>query len=171
MSASTQVTQFLDSLQPFMQQIADAQANIAADIEDLITNGAGGAGDLDPAVAGRLSSLSSGIQNIAQTLAALAARHDSTGSGLVVVMAQPNSGSVSGTIRFSATASSVGSTIAGVQFKVDGVNVGAEVATLPYEFSWDSTTVPNGGHSLTAIARDTAGKTLSSVVVGITVQN
>jgi hypothetical protein len=44
--------------------------------------------------------------------------------------------------------------VAGVQFKVDGNNIGAEVTSIPYSVPWDTTTVANGSHDLTAVARD-----------------
>jgi hypothetical protein len=37
----------------------------------------------------------------------------------------------------------------GVQFKVDGSNVGSEDAAAPYALRWDTTAVPNGRHLLT----------------------
>src|SRR5439155_8620229 len=66
---------------------------------------------------------------------------------------------VSGTITFTVNATDdVG--VAGVQLRLDGVNVGAEVPAAPagaYEFTWNSSTVLNGPHVLAAIARDAAG--------------
>ena len=47
--------------------------------------------------------------------------------------------------------------VAGVQFFVDGVATGAEDTTAPYGLSWDTRTVANGAHTLTARARDAAG--------------
>ena len=61
--------------------------------------------------------------------------------------------------------------VAGVQFKVDGTNVGAEDTTAPYSISWNSTTVGNGTHTLTAFARDAAGNTQTSTTVTVTVNN
>jgi len=77
--------------------------------------------------------------------------------------------SVSGTFTVSATASSsIG--VAGVQFKVDGNNFGSEVTTQPYQVAINSTTLANGSHSLTAVARDTANTTSTSSIT-ITVSN
>ena len=61
--------------------------------------------------------------------------------------------------------------VAGVQFKLDGANLGAEDTTAPYAITWDSTTASNGGHTLTAVARDAAGNTTTSAVVSVTVSN
>ena len=70
----------------------------------------------------------------------------------------------------SATASdNVG--VAGVQFKLDGANLLAEDTTAPYSISWNTTTVANGSHSLTAVARDAAGNLQTSSTVTITVNN
>ena len=40
--------------------------------------------------------------------------------------------------------------VAGVQFFVDGVNAGVEDTTAPYGLAWDTRTVSNGAHTLTA---------------------
>src|SRR5207249_2647709 len=63
---------------------------------------------------------------------------------------------VSGTIHLLATATdNVG--VVGVQFKLDGINLGTEDMTAPYLATWNSTTASNGCHTLSAIARDAAG--------------
>src|SRR5207248_2280690 len=89
----------------------------------------------------------------------------------VVSMTAPASGAtVSGTIMVSASATdNVG--VAGVQFKLDGANLGAELTTAPYAISWDTTLVANGPHTLTAVARDAAGNTATSTAVSVTVAN
>ena len=75
-----------------------------------------------------------------------------------------------GTISVSASASdNVG--VTGVQFKLDGTNLGAEDTTSPYSISWNTTTATNGSHSLTAVARDAAGNTTTSSAVTVTVDN
>ncbi|MBI3621533.1 MAG: hypothetical protein HY208_05025 [Nitrospirae bacterium] len=83
----------------------------------------------------------------------------------------PTSGStVSGTITASANASdNIG--VAGVQFTLDGVNLGAEDATAPYAISWNTTISTAGPHSLTAVARDGAGNSATSGSVTVTVMN
>ena len=62
-------------------------------------------------------------------------------------------------------------TVAGVQFKVDGTNVGTEDTTSPYGVTWNSTTASEGQHSITAVARDNAGQTTTSNPVIVTVDN
>src|SRR5205823_6313184 len=88
-----------------------------------------------------------------------------------VSITAPTSGStVSGTITVSATASdNVG--VAGVQFLLDGTNLGAEDTAAPYSVSWDTSAVSNGSHTLTARARDAAGNQTTSAAVTVTVNN
>src|SRR3989338_3897285 len=63
----------------------------------------------------------------------------------VSLTAPADGATVSGTVTISANASdNVG--VVGVQFKVDGANVGAEDTTSPYSISWNSTTATNGTH-------------------------
>ena len=47
--------------------------------------------------------------------------------------------------------------VSGVQFQLDGNDLGAEDTTAPYGVTWDTTAVANGTHTLTAVARDAAG--------------
>ncbi len=78
---------------------------------------------------------------------------------LVVNIASPASGStVSGSITVSASVTIIGSlTVTGVQFKLDGANLGAEDTSAPYAISWDTTGTGNGSHTLIAVARDLLG--------------
>ncbi|MEK7068913.1 MAG: fibronectin type III domain-containing protein, partial [Patescibacteria group bacterium] len=56
--------------------------------------------------------------------------------------------------------------VAGVQFKVGDVNIGAEDTTSPYTVVWNAAPVSVGSHTVSAIARDVAGnKTTASVNV------
>jgi hypothetical protein len=80
-----------------------------------------------------------------------------------------NGQSVGGSITVAATASdNVG--VAGVQFKVDSANLGVAQTAAPYSVSWDSTTVSNGTHTLSATASDAAGNTATASVT-VTVSN
>ena len=88
-----------------------------------------------------------------------------------VSITAPGAGAtVSGTTTVTANAADNGS-VAGVQFRVDGANVGAEDTTAPYSISWDTFASGNGPHTLSAVARDGAGNTTTSANVGVTVQN
>ena len=88
-----------------------------------------------------------------------------------VALTAPAAGAaVSGTATLSASATdNVG--VVGVQFKVDGTNVGAEDSSSPYSVSWDTTTAGSGSHQLTAVARDAAGNSTTSAVINVTVSN
>src|SRR5258705_4703862 len=83
-------------------------------------------------------------------------------------MSAPAGGAtVSGaSVTVSATASdNVG--VVGVQFKLDGTtNVGAEDTTSPYAIVWNSTTVGDGSHTLSAVAPGGAGDTNPSTAGG-----
>jgi Concanavalin A-like lectin/glucanases superfamily/Bacterial Ig domain len=86
-----------------------------------------------------------------------------------IALAGPSAGNVSGTVVVAANASdNVG--VTSVQFKVDGVDLGAAVLAQPYTISWDTTTVADGAHTLTAEARDTANNLATASVV-VTVRN
>ena len=47
--------------------------------------------------------------------------------------------------------------VAGVQFQLDGVPLGAEDKTAPYTVSWNTRLVAGGPHTIAAVARDAAG--------------
>lgn len=57
-----------------------------------------------------------------------------------------------------------------VQFFVDGNSVGTDT-TEPFSVTWNSTSVGNGSHNLTARATDDAGNETTSAAVGVTVGN
>jgi len=61
--------------------------------------------------------------------------------------------------------------VVGVQFKLDGQDLGAEDTTAPYSIAWDTTTVSNGSHTLTAVAGDAAGNSAVSSGISVTVSN
>ncbi|PYS08007.1 MAG: hypothetical protein DMG15_28445, partial [Acidobacteria bacterium] len=61
--------------------------------------------------------------------------------------------------------------VVGVQFKLDGANLGSEDASSPYMVSWNTATASDGAHSLTAVARDAAGNQTTSAGVSVTVNN
>lgn len=89
----------------------------------------------------------------------------------VVSVSSPTHGSaVRGMVPLLATASdNVG--VAGVQFKLDGANLGAEITTAPYAASWNSLLASEGSHTLTAVARDAAGNTATAGAVVVFVDN
>src|SRR5206468_11809377 len=95
------------------------------------------------------------------------------GGSLIVTITSPGSGStVANTVPVSASVSIVGSlTVASVQFKLDGANLGALDTSAPYSVSWNTTAVGNGSHTLTAVARAILGAQFTSDPVTVTVNN
>src|SRR5205823_4685633 len=88
----------------------------------------------------------------------------------VNITAPADGATVTGTVTVSANASDNVAVI-GVQFLLDGANLGSEDTTTPYSISWNTTTVTNGSHVLTARARDAAGNQTTSSAITITVSN
>ena len=81
-------------------------------------------------------------------------------------------GTVSGTVTLMASASARGTyTVASVQFRVDGVAVGMADSDAPYSDAWNSTSVANGAHMITAVVTDSANQTVTSLPVNLTVSN
>ena len=90
-----------------------------------------------------------------------------------VITAPASGATVSGTISCSVTVHrSGGIGVAGAQFRVDGADIGSEVAGKKDSFSinWDTTTVANGPHTLSVVARDATG-ILTSEFVTVKVSN
>ncbi len=85
-----------------------------------------------------------------------------------VTLTSPGAGVVTGTVTVSATASD-NVAVASVEFRIDNTVIATD-ATAPYSISWDSTTLANGGYTLTAIATDTSGNTAMDSVT-VTVDN
>ena len=133
---------------------------------------------------------STGTPNGMHTLLAVA--HDASGniatSSLVVITLSNASGTpdttlptvslvtpatgitVNGVLVVSAIASdNVG--VAGVQFLLDGVNLGAEDTTSPFSVSWNTLGSANSTHTLSAIVRDTSGNIASATPITVTVSN
>ena len=82
-----------------------------------------------------------------------------------------NNATVSGTsVSVTASASdAVG--VVGVQFRLDGANLGAEDTVAPYAVTWNTTTATNASHVLTAVARDAAGNSRTATAITVTVNN
>jgi hypothetical protein len=101
--------------------------------------------------------------------ASVAVSSDNT-APTVSVTAPANAATVSATVSVTASATdNVG--VVGVQFSVNGTNLGAEDLSAPYSVSWNTTTVANGTYILRAVARDAAGNTQPSAQVTVTVSN
>jgi hypothetical protein len=61
--------------------------------------------------------------------------------------------------------------LAGVQFRLDGADLGNEDTSAPYSTSWDTTSASAGPHTLTATARDAAGNRTTAQSVSVSVDN
>jgi hypothetical protein len=92
-------------------------------------------------------------------------------SPTVSITSPTNGSSVSGIVTITANSSdNVG--VVGVQFKLDDTtNIGVEDVTNPYSTSLDTTTIPDGAHTITAISGDAASNSTTSSTVNITVAN
>jgi hypothetical protein len=88
----------------------------------------------------------------------------------VTVTAPANGATVAGTISVLASATDdVG--VVGVEVLLDGVRIGTEDTSAPYNVGWDTTTTTNGEHTLAAVARDAGGRQATSAPVIVTVSN
>ena len=91
---------------------------------------------------------------------------------LVVAITSPSPGStVTSTITVTASVGPLGALVAGVQFKLDGVDLGAEDTTAPYSVPWNTVLTTNGSHTLTAVARNPGDIRVTSDPVTVTVFN
>jgi len=104
------------------------------------------------------------------TFTTQAATSDTTAPTVSITAPTANATIAGKSVSLSATASdNVG--VVGVQFKVDGNNIGSEDTSSPYGVTWNTTGLTNGTHTLTAVARDAAGNTKTSTSVTVTVNN
>ena len=86
-----------------------------------------------------------------------------------VSITTPSSGdTVAGNTAVGASASDANG-VAGVQFKLDGSNLGSEDTNSPYSIVWNAAAAGPGAHTLTAVARDGSGNTATSPPVTVTV--
>jgi hypothetical protein len=61
--------------------------------------------------------------------------------------------------------------VAGIQFRINGQNVGGEVTSGVCGINWDTTGGPDGPYVVTAIVRDTSSNFVTSVPFSVTVEN
>jgi hypothetical protein len=91
-------------------------------------------------------------------------------SAPAISVTTPANGSVvSGTVLVTTNVTS-NLSISGVQFAIDGANLGASVTSAPFQISWDTTSAADGSHVISAIATDSAGNKSSSSIT-VTVSN
>jgi beta-lactam-binding protein with PASTA domain len=87
-----------------------------------------------------------------------------------VSITSPLGGQVSGSVVVKASASdNVG--VTSVSFFDGATQIGVDDTASPFEQPWATTTVANGSHTLTAIARDAAGHATTSATVAVDVNN
>src|SRR5205823_2998704 len=79
----------------------------------------------------------------------------------VTVTSPADNAVVSGTVSITANASA-SQGVAGIQFMVNGANLGTEDTASPYSASWNTAGYTNGTYALTARVRDTGGNILVS---------
>lgn len=89
---------------------------------------------------------------------------------VVSITSPAEAATISGTVNIAANASDE-TGVAGVQFQIDGNNIGTEDTTVPYDISWDTSSATNATHTIAAIARDTSGNQTTSTLVSVTVNN
>jgi hypothetical protein len=86
-----------------------------------------------------------------------------------VTIISPAPGNVSGAVIVEATATDNVS-VASVQFRINGVDLGVPDDTAPYAVAWDTTAVADGPYTITAEARDAVGN-VATASLGVTVRN
>ncbi|QRN92813.1 S8 family serine peptidase [Archangium violaceum] len=87
----------------------------------------------------------------------------------VTLTAPANNAPVRGMVSLAATVAS-GQAVERVEFYDNGTLIGTDTSA-PYDMSWNSTTVADGAHALTAKAYDIGGYTGTSPAVGVNVDN
>jgi Bacterial Ig domain/Lysyl oxidase len=108
---------------------------------------------------------------IGTSLVAIVTVNNAANIGPTAQLTSPSNGSiVSATISMYAQ---VGSSlpIQSVVFFVDFAQIGASIAAPPYIISWDTTTVPDGQHTITVSATDSQGNVGNSSPVTLNVNN
>jgi uncharacterized repeat protein (TIGR01451 family) len=75
---------------------------------------------------------------------------------------------VTGTTRVTATTAG---SVASVQFKLDGSNLGAPVTAAPFTILWNTAQTTIGAHNLVAVATDNNGRLIASAPVSVNVQD
>jgi hypothetical protein len=145
---------------------ASTSVSITPLVDTLIKNNANVILTLSPNAAYTLGASSSATVSLIDNVIP-----SDTTSPLVTLTSPASGQTVSGaavTVAANAT-DNVG--VAGVQFKLDGANLGAEDLAASFSVAWNTTLTTNGPHNLTATARDAAGNKTTSATVSILVSN
>lgn len=101
---------------------------------------------------------------------ALAVNAVDTSAPAVSLTAPAAGATVSGSVGVTGTATDNVS-VAKVQFKLDGADLGPPLTTTPYAFAWNTAATADGAHVLTAVATDAAGNSRTSSAATVTVKN
>jgi len=84
----------------------------------------------------------------------------------IAMQAPAHNATISGSTVMLKAAASDDVDLAGVQFRVDGVDVGPELWVPPFEMTWNTASYVGGEHRITALARDAAGnRTVANAVI------
>jgi mono/diheme cytochrome c family protein len=86
-----------------------------------------------------------------------------------VTLSAPTTASVNRTVRLSATPTASAG-VSRVEFLVDGTVI-ANLTAAPYETQWDTSTIPDGAHTVTARVTDAANAVATSSPATVTVNN
>ncbi|HSW22390.1 MAG TPA: right-handed parallel beta-helix repeat-containing protein, partial [Burkholderiaceae bacterium] len=86
---------------------------------------------------------------------------DNSAPSVAITAPSAGAGALAGVVSLLASAAD-NVAVSGVQFSLDGTPLGAELTSAPYSLAWDSTSVADGTHTLTAVARDISGNTTTS---------
>lgn len=87
-----------------------------------------------------------------------------------VSISTPVSGArLEGTVALSASAASAGA--AGVQFRLDGADLGPRISSRPFAAVWNTAGTPDGAHLLTAEVFEPDGRSASSDAVPVVLDN
>jgi Domain of unknown function (DUF1929)/Bacterial Ig domain/Glyoxal oxidase N-terminus/Kelch motif len=90
---------------------------------------------------------------------------------VVSMLAPAANQTVTNKATVAANAASTSSSITGVQFLLDGSNLGSQVSGPPYTMTWDTTTAAAGNHTLSAVAFDASGLNTTSSSITVKVDN
>ncbi len=100
----------------------------------------------------------------ASTPVAVTVNNGSVTNPLTVAITAPSNGAtVSGSVTMTATATD-SNAVTGIQFAVDGANVGSVITSPPYTTTWNASGAAAGGHTIKATATDSAANTASASI-------
>ena len=86
-----------------------------------------------------------------------------------ISVAAPTTGAANRTVNLTANVTAAAG-VTRVEFLVDGTVIGTST-TAPYTFAWDTSTVPDGAHAVTARVTDAANVVVTSAPANVTVTN